>query len=78
MLRTHLMPDWLGYVALIAAAVSVLAGFGVFVDSGVYAPGGSLMPFVALTAGGIFVACASLFMVREHLPEVAPMTMPQT
>jgi hypothetical protein len=77
-LRTHLMPDWLGYVALVAAGVSVLAGFGIFFDSGVYAPGGSLMPFVALTAGGIFVACASVFMVREHLPEGAPMTMPQT
>ena len=77
-LRTHLMPDWLGYVALVAAGVSVLAGFGIFFDSGIYAPGGSLMPFVALTAGGIFVACASVFMVREHLPEGAPMTMPQT
>ena len=77
-LRTHLMPDWLGYVALVAAGVSVLAGFGIFFDSGIYAPGGSLMPFVALTAGGIFVAAASVFMVREHLPEGAPMTMPQT
>ena len=77
-LRTHLMPDWLGYVALVAAGVSVLAGFGIFFDSGVYAPGGSLMPYVSLTVGGIFVACASVFMVREHLPEAAPMAMPQT
>jgi hypothetical protein len=77
-LRTHLMPDWLGYVALAAAAVSVLAGFGIFYDSGIYAPGGSLMPYVSLTAGGIFVLCASVFMVREHLPEAAPMTLPQT
>lgn len=77
-LRTHLMPDWLGYLALVAAGVSVLAGFGVFFDSGVYAPGGSLMPYVSLTAGGLFVACASVFMVREHLPQAAPMAMPQT
>ena len=77
-LRTHLMPNWLGYVALAAAAVSVLAGFGIFFDSGTYAPGGSLMPFVSLVAGGVFVACASVFMVREHLPEVTPMAMPQT
>jgi hypothetical protein len=76
-LRTHLMPDWLGYVALAAAAVSGLAAFSIFFDSGTYAPGGSLMPFVSLTAGGIFVACASVFMVREHLPEAAPMAMPQ-
>ena len=77
-LRTHLMPDWLGYVGLAAAGISVLAGFGIFFDSGIYAPGGSLMPYVSLTAGGIFVLCASIYMVREHLPEAAPMTMPQT
>jgi hypothetical protein len=76
-LRTHLMPDWLGYVALAAAAVSGLAAFSIFFDSGAYAPGGAVMPFVSLVAGGIFVACASVFMVREHLPEAAPMTMPQ-
>lgn len=76
-LRTHLMPDWLGYIALAAAAVSGLTAFSIFFDSGTYAPGGSVMPFVSLTAGGIFVACASVFMVREHLPEVAPMAMPQ-
>jgi len=72
------MPDWLGYIALAAAGISVLAGFGIFFDSGIYAPGGALMPFISLTAGGIFVACASVFMVREHLPEVTPMTLPQT
>lgn len=77
-LRTHLMPDWLGYVALVAAAVSVVAGFSIFVDSGIYAPGGSVMPYVSLVAGGIFVLCASGFMVREHLPAAAPMTLPQT
>jgi hypothetical protein len=77
-LRTHLMPDWLGYVGLAAAAVSVLAGFGIFFDSGVYAPGGPVMPYVSLAAGGIFVACASFFMVREHLPEPTPLTLPQT
>lgn len=77
-LRTHLMPDWLGYLALVAAGISVLAGFSIFFDSGIYAPGGSVMPFVSLTAGGITVACASFFMVREHLPEVTPMRLPQT
>lgn len=76
-LRTHLMPDWLGYVALVAAAISVLAGFSIFFDAGTYAPGGSVMPFVSLVAGGIAVACASAFMVREHLPEVTGATLPQ-
>jgi hypothetical protein len=77
-MRTRLFPSWLGYLALAAAAVSVLAGFSIFFDSGIYAPGGSLMPYVSLTVGGIFVVCASVFMVREHLPEAAPMAMPQT
>jgi hypothetical protein len=77
-LRTHLMPDWLGYVGLVAAAVAVLAGFAIFFDSGIYAPGGELMTYVPLIAGGIFVACTSIFMVREHLPETTPMTLPQT
>lgn len=49
----------------------LLAGFGIFADSGSYAPGGSLMPFVSLTVGGILVACASFFMVREHRPAEA-------
>lgn len=77
-LRTHVMPNWLGYVGLVAAAISVLAGFGIFFTSGIYAPGGSLMPYVSLVAGGVFVLCASIYMVREHLPEVTPMTLPQT
>jgi len=77
-LRTHVMPNWLGYVGLAAAAVSVLAGFGIFFDSGTYAPGGAVMPYISLVAGGVFVLCASIFMVREHLPEVTPMTLPQT
>lgn len=76
-LRTHLMPDWLGYVALAAAAVSVVGAFGIFAESGNYVPGGPVMSYISLTAGGIFVLCASVFMVREHLPEVVPMTAQQ-
>jgi len=77
-LRTHLMPDWLGYVALAAAAVSVVGAFGIFATSGNYVPGGPVMSLISLSAGGIFVLCASGFMVREHLPEVAPMPLSQT
>lgn len=77
-LRTHVMPNWLGYVGLVAAAISFLAGFGIFFDTGLYAPGGSVMPYVPLVAGGVFVLCASIYMVREHLPEVTPKPLPQT
>lgn len=77
-LRTHLMPNWMGWVAIGAAAVDVVSGFAIFRDDGLYAPGGGLMPYVALTASGIFVACACYEMIREHLPEVRPLTVPQT
>ncbi len=73
-LRTRMMPDWLGYVALVAAAISGLASLAIFATSGDYVPGGSFMPFISLVAGGIVVLAASGYMVREHLPEVRPMT----
>lgn len=76
-LRTRLMPDWLGYLGIAAAAVSLLAGFAIFFESGTWAPGGSVIPFVSLAAGGVFVVSASVFMVREHLPQVTPAVMPQ-
>lgn len=69
-LRTRMMPDWLGYVAFVAAAVAGLGALAIFATSGSFVPGGSFMPFISLIAGGVFVLAASGFMVREHLPEV--------
>lgn len=77
-LRTHLMPDWLGYVGLAAAVISIVVGFGIFATSGNYAPGGPVMSLVSLVVGGIFIVCASVFMIREHLTEVTAMPLPQT
>jgi len=77
-LRTHLMPDWLGYLAFVAASVSVVGAFGIFAQSGSFVPGGPITSYISLAASGIFIACASGFMVREHLPEVASMTAQQT
>lgn len=68
-LRTRMLPDWLGYVALAASAVSAIGSLAIFATSGDYVPGGSYMPYVSLAAGGIFVLCASAYMVREQLPE---------
>lgn len=76
-MRTRVLPDWLGWLGLAAAAISLLVGFSVFFDSGILAPGGSLTPYVGLVVGGVFVACASGYMVREHLAP-SPMAMPQT
>jgi len=75
-LRTKMLPDWLGYLGLAAALVSVIAAFAIFVTSGAYVPGGAVMSLVSLVAGGIFVLCASVFMVREHLPELTPTVSP--
>lgn len=73
-LRTRMLPDWLGYLALAAAAVSGLAALAIFATSGTFVPGGSYMPFISLVAGGVFVLAASGYMVREHLPEVRQVT----
>lgn len=74
-LRTRMMPDWLGYVALAAAAVSALAALAIFATSGSFVPGGPVIPYLSLAAGGIFVLCASGYMVREHLPEAGAMAV---
>lgn len=78
-LRTHMMPNWLGYLALAAAAISVVGAFGIFVSDGMFVAGGPIMTMIPLAASALFVACGSYYMVREHLPEVtAARAMPQT
>lgn len=78
-LRTHMMPDWLGYLALLAAVVSVIGAFGIFVSDGIFVAGGPIMTLVPLLLSALWVLCGSYYMVREHLPEVAATKpMPQT
>jgi hypothetical protein len=79
-LRTHLMPDWLGYLALLAALVAFLGAFGIFATGGTFRPGGWLMSVVPLLLSAVWVLAASGFMVREHLPEISAgeVTVPQT
>jgi hypothetical protein len=77
-MRTHLMPDWLGYLAILAAIVSVVGAFGVFYTEGAMVAGGRLSALVPLLVSAVWVACTSGFMVREHLPEPTPMGVPQT
>ena len=69
-LRTQLMPNWLGYLALLAAVVSFAGAFGVFASDGVFVAGGTLMTTVPLLLSAVWIACAGTYMVREHLPEV--------
>jgi len=69
-LRTHLMPNWLGYLALLAAVVSVAGSFGIFASTGTFAAGGFLMTGVPLLLSALWIACAGGYMVREHLPEL--------
>ena len=77
-LRTHLMPDWLGYLAFLAAAVSIVGAFGVFYTDGAMVAGGRLSAMVPLLVSAVWVACTSGYMVREHLPTAAPVGLPQT
>jgi hypothetical protein len=69
-LRTHVMPNWLGYLALLAAVVSFLGAFGVFATSGTFVAGGMLMTTVPLLLSAVWIVCAGGYMVREHLPEL--------
>lgn len=69
-LRTHVMPNWLGYLALLAALVSFAGAFGVFATSGAFVAGGTLMSTVPLLLSAVWIVCAGFFMVREHLPEL--------
>jgi len=78
-LRTHLMPDWLGYLAMLAAVVAVIGAFSVYFSTGALVPGNIVMAMVPLLVAAAFVLCASYYMVREHLPEVVtPTVAPQT
>jgi hypothetical protein len=69
-LRTRLMPNWLGYLALLAAVVTFIGAFGVFIDSGALVAGGFLTTGIPLLLSAVWIVCASGYMVREHLPEV--------
>jgi len=69
-LRTHVMPNWLGYLGLLAAVVSFAGAFGVFADSGTFVAGGTLMTTIPLLLSAVWIVGASGYMVREHLPEL--------
>ncbi|MGW6199183.1 DUF4386 family protein [Kribbella sp. NPDC055110] len=69
-MRTHLMPNWLGYLALLAAVVSFAGSFGIFASNGAFVAGGFLMTGIPLLLSAVWIACAGGYMVREHLPEV--------
>lgn len=79
-LRTHVMPNWLGYLALLAAVVSFAGAFGVFATGGSFVAGGFLMTGIPLLLSAVWIACAGGYMVREHLPEVSTgeSVVPQT
>ncbi|MFK4088824.1 DUF4386 family protein [Kribbella sp. NPDC020789] len=70
-MRTHLMPNWLGYLALLAALVSVVGSFGIFASDGTFVAGGFLMTGIPLLLSALWIACAGGYMVREHLPEIS-------
>lgn len=74
---SHVMPQWIAWFAGLAAVVSVVGAFGIVNDSGNFVPGGPVMSLVPFLVTAAWVVATSVFMVREHLPEVtvAPQAM---
>ncbi|HSR22945.1 MAG TPA: hypothetical protein VLW53_05315, partial [Candidatus Eisenbacteria bacterium] len=74
---TGAVPRWMAWFAGVAAVLEVVGAFGIVNDSGNFVPGGPVMTMVPFLVGTAWVVGMSLFMVREHLPEVtvAPRAM---
>ncbi|MFI6604694.1 hypothetical protein ACIBHX_51445 [Nonomuraea sp. NPDC050536] len=66
-MRTHVLPTWMGWCAVVVAAVRLLAAFAVGSTGGVLAPDS---PFIAIVAGvltALWVLAASYLLIREQL-----------
>jgi len=68
-LRSPVIPDWLGYTAMIAAFPALLGSLGVVVGSGPLAAGGPAT-LVALVAGLLWWLAASLLLLLRPRPLV--------
>lgn len=74
---TGVVPRWMAWFAGVAAVLEVVGAFGIINDTGNFVPGGPYMTMVPFLVSTAWVVGTSLFMVREHLPEVtvAPRAM---
>jgi len=70
-LRTHVLPVWMGWLAALCAVLGVVGALFIGRTGGALVPGGPVVTFIPFLAYTLFVVLASAFMVREHLPSVA-------
>ncbi|GAA2073351.1 hypothetical protein GCM10009780_06530 [Actinomadura alba] len=68
--RTHILPEWMMWIAAACAVLGVLSALFVGRTGGVLRPGGPVISLIPFLAYVLFVVLASAFMVREHLPSM--------
>jgi hypothetical protein len=64
-LRSALMPDWLGWLAIVAAAAQLLTFGALFTDTGAFAADGVLALFIPFALGIITVLSLSIVLVQS-------------
>jgi hypothetical protein len=66
--RTHVLPAWMGHLAGVIAALSILAAFTVWATRGALAPGGWAPTYIPLVLLALWMLAVSGMLIREHLP----------
>ncbi|GAA3248192.1 hypothetical protein [Nonomuraea helvata] len=67
-MRTHVFPLWMAWLAIVVAVVGVLNAFTVVSTGGALVPGGPVPAIVLGVLTALWVLAASWFLIREHLP----------
>jgi hypothetical protein len=75
--RTAIFPQWMAWFAGVVAVLQVLAAITLVSAAGVLAPGSVVTAYIPGALTAIWVLCASVLLVREHLPSISPQAPPQ-
>ncbi|MEV0146042.1 MULTISPECIES: hypothetical protein [unclassified Nonomuraea] len=67
-MRTHVLPMWMAWFAIVVAAIKLLTALGVGSTARALAPDAPLMALVPTILVAIWVLVASYMLIREHLP----------
>ncbi|WP_214321737.1 hypothetical protein [Nonomuraea sediminis] len=66
-MRGHVLPMWMGWCAMVVAAVRLLAAFAVGSTGGVLAPDSPVIAIIAGVLTALWVLAASWLLIREQL-----------
>jgi hypothetical protein len=69
--RTHMLPEWMMWLAAACATLGIAGALFVSKTGGTFRPGGPVVSLIPFLAYVVFVVVASALMVREHLPAMA-------